>query len=293
MDSAVDDLGYGFGGAPVCCLSSFNPQALPSVAIYGVDRDLSRQHGDPNDGAATQIRQRTARMNPWVRAAEARGYHPVDIGILSGATPQDVGDETVRLVAALAKSSIRPVGIGCDHVISYVQLLGISAVARPTYIYFDAHLDIGLHAGLRAGLDNGNFVHTLLARRIVDRAVNIGARAWSSWAPENAVDGLTIVRTHTSVDESKLMAVFQEIEGPVYVSLDGDVLDPVWAPDCCCPEPLGLTPAELLAMCSAIGRSLHVVGADVAEISGRSGGTSEILLRCVHALFDQHDSGGS
>jgi arginase family enzyme len=86
------------------------------------------------------------------------------------------------------------------------------------------------------------------------------------------------------------MTALQKIEGPVYVSLDGDVLDPVWAPDCCCPEPFGMAPADLLEMCTALGSKLQVIGADVAEISGRSGGTSEILLRCVHALFEQHNT---
>jgi len=74
---------------------------------------------------------------------------------------------------------------------------------------------------------------------------------------------------------------------PVYVSIDADVLDPTGAPNVCCPEPFGLAPSDLLAICKWLGESCEVVGADLCEPmpSPQSLRSEQVLMRCLHALF--------
>jgi agmatinase len=55
--------------------------------------------------------------------------------------------------------------------------------------------------------------------------------------------------------------------GPVFVTVDVDVLDPAFAPGTGTPEPGGLSSRELLRACRALARALDVVGADVVEVS--------------------------
>ena len=54
--------------------------------------------------------------------------------------------------------------------------------------------------------------------------------------------------------------------GPVFVSIDVDVLDPAYAPGTGTPEPGGMTSADLLWAAREIGASIDLVGADVVEV---------------------------
>ena len=55
-------------------------------------------------------------------------------------------------------------------------------------------------------------------------------------------------------------------DGPVYVSVDIDVVDPGMAPGTGTPEAGGLTSRELLATLRGL-QGLHVVSADIVEVA--------------------------
>ncbi|HLW95564.1 MAG TPA: arginase family protein, partial [Solirubrobacteraceae bacterium] len=64
--------------------------------------------------------------------------------------------------------------------------------------------------------------------------------------------------------------------GPVFVSVDVDVLDPAFAPGTGTPEPGGMSSAELLAAVRRFGRELDVVGAEVVEVIPTAVGSADI-----------------
>jgi agmatinase len=55
-------------------------------------------------------------------------------------------------------------------------------------------------------------------------------------------------------------------EGPVFVSVDIDVLDPAFAPGTGTPEPGGMSTGELLWACRTVAAELDVVGAELVEV---------------------------
>ena len=55
-------------------------------------------------------------------------------------------------------------------------------------------------------------------------------------------------------------------EGPVYVTVDVDVLDPAFAPGTGTPEPGGMTSVDLLWAVREIAAQVELVGADVVEV---------------------------
>jgi agmatinase len=65
-------------------------------------------------------------------------------------------------------------------------------------------------------------------------------------------------------------------EGPVFLSIDVDVLDPAFAPGTGTPEPGGLTSTELLWAARTVAASLDVVGADVVEVIPTAVGSADI-----------------
>ena len=76
------------------------------------------------------------------------------------------------------------------------------------------------------------------------------------------------------------------VDGPVYLSIDLDGIDPAFAPGVSHPEPGGLTVREVIAMVQNIAGPL--VGADIVEcnptvdpsgLTARVGGTSKSCRR--------------
>lgn len=53
--------------------------------------------------------------------------------------------------------------------------------------------------------------------------------------------------------------------GPVFLTVDVDVLDPAFAPGTGTLEPGGMSSAELLRACRVAARELNLIGADVVE----------------------------
>src|SRR4029077_12585376 len=65
-------------------------------------------------------------------------------------------------------------------------------------------------------------------------------------------------------------------DGPVFLSVDVDVLDPAFAPGTGTPEPGGLTSGELLYACRETARRLELVGADVVEVIPTAVGSADV-----------------
>jgi arginase family enzyme len=65
-------------------------------------------------------------------------------------------------------------------------------------------------------------------------------------------------------------------EGPVFLTVDVDVLDPAYAPGTGTPEPGGMTPRELLPAVRRIAEAVELVGADVVEVIPSAPGSADI-----------------
>lgn len=275
----------GFGGAPVVPLAELTSGPLAAACFFGVDPDLSRRFGENSDGAAAFVRRSSARMRPWTRR-----YRPsaVDVGVLSG----DVGD-VVRGISEVSTAVFEaghvPVVVGGDHTVSYP--VAVTAAARHedlTYVYLDAHLDLGLHLDGSGELHNGNFVAALAAGGAFREVVNVGARAWTTYDEAYDPGGpVTVVR---EVDPAALSTLRGR---KVHVSLDVDVLDPVYVPNTGSKEPFGATPEQVRCVMAWIADNCTVVSADVSEIvpDPAHSATAEIAMRCIHELVKErkHD----
>jgi agmatinase len=64
--------------------------------------------------------------------------------------------------------------------------------------------------------------------------------------------------------------------GPMFLSVDVDVLDPAFAPGTGTPEPGGMTSIDLLRACRELAARLELVGADVVEVIPTGVGSTDI-----------------
>jgi guanidinopropionase len=167
-----------------------------------------------------------------------------------------------------------PLSVGGDHSVTLPILRAIAAERPVGLVQIDAHCDTGDdYLGSR-------FHHGAPFRRAVEeglldprRAIQIGIRG-----PLNDLDiwdfshqsGMRVIY----MDELYRMGIDAAIaetrrvagDGPTYVSFDVDSLDPAFAPGTGTPEVGGLTTLEGQLLLRGL-RGLHLVGADVVEIS--------------------------
>jgi len=180
-----------------------------------------------------------------------------------------------RLVGEVADAGAIPIVLGGDHSIAEPDVRAVAERHGPVgLVHFDTHTDTGTEV-FGAEVSHGTPMYRLVEAGHVDpsRYVQIGLRGY--WPTEaefawQAERGITSLFMH-DVRELGIRACVERAlevvgEGPTFVTVDVDVLDPAHAPGTGTPEPGGMTPADLLWACREIASRTRVVGADVVEV---------------------------
>jgi agmatinase len=162
-------------------------------------------------------------------------------------------------VAKVYTGGGRPLLLGGDHSITFPILRAVRAQAPSlTILHFDAHPD------LHDVFEGDRFSHAcpfarILDDRLADRLVQVGIRVLSRHGRDQADRfGVEIVDMRAWAAGAR-----PRIEGPVYVSLDLDALDPAFVPGVGHYEAGGLTVRDLLGEIQRLEGP--IVGADVVE----------------------------
>lgn len=205
----------------------------------------------------------------WAAVGDAR--------IGSGTFVEDVETAVGELLAA----SLRVLALGGDHSISY-PLLRAHARVHPalTAVHLDAHPD------LYDELDGNRLSHAcpfarVMEEGLVGRLMQIGIRTST---PHQLVQaerfGVETIEMRNWTTETELP------DGPCYVSIDLDVLDPAFAPGVSHHEPGGMSVRQLLHLIHRLPGP--IVGADLVEYNPRrdpSGITAMVAAKCVKELL--------
>ncbi len=249
--------------------------------------------GAPYDGATTF--RAGSRFGPSaVREASLllRPYDPV-LGVSPFDTVQvaDAGDAALNPVdmieahaaiedaaRALHEGGAAVVGLGGDHSVALPLLRAAAAAHGPLgLIQLDAHTDTW-DSYFGADLTHGTMFRRAVEEGTLDpaRSVQVGLRG--SLYAENDLDenrelGFTAV-TAQMVDRDGVDGALEAVRevaagGPVYVTVDVDVLDPAFAPGTGTPEIGGLTPRELQRLLAGVAdaHGERIVSADVVEVA--------------------------
>lgn len=239
--------------------------------------------GVPFDSTATY--QPGARFGPLLLRESSynfENYHLYLDKVLE-ATFYDMGDvqtvpgnfhKTCKQVEFTVKEIIEkeytPLVMGGDHSISYPVTRAID-IHNATVIHFDAHTDF------RDEYAGEKYSHATVMRRIWElnprEIIQIGIRSSSSEEVNFARDEHIVQFTARDVknEMKNVLKAVEGVEGPVYVTVDMDVLDPAYAPSVGTPAPGGLDPLELETLILKL-KNKEVIGLDVAEVSSSSVG---------------------
>jgi len=201
------------------------------------------------------------------------------------ADPERTHAAIEALVRTAAEAGTIPIVLGGDHSISEADIRAVAAVHGPVgLVHFDTHTDTGREV-FGVERSHGTPMLRLVEQGHVDgaRYAQIGLRGY--WPGEaefawQAERGIASFFMH-DVRERGIEAVVRDAlvhvgAGPVFVSVDVDVLDPAFAPGTGTPEPGGMTSADLLWACRTVAAGADVVGADLVEVIPTGVGSADV-----------------
>ena len=270
--------------------------------------------GAPLDELVTELPG--ARLGPRAIRIASNGFGGVhlDAGIdpFEALRVVDFGDAAVipanpaashaaieRIVGDVVDAGAIPLVLGGDHSIAEPDIRACAERhGQLGLIHFDAHTDTGRELwGVERS--HGTPMYRLVEQGHVagERYAQVGLRGYwpgeqeFAWQRER---GITALRMREVLDRGIADVLAEAIEavgpGPVFASIDVDVLDPAFAPGTGTPEPGGMTSADLLWACRELAARLELVGADVVEVIpsaplGATDVTASVAARIAHELL--------
>lgn len=203
--------------------------------------------------------------------------------VLNGAS--DPGALISAKVAALLSRGFTPILLGGDHAVSWPILQGFRpSFPKLTVLHLDAHPD------LYDSFEGDRQSHAcpfarIMEERLCDRLVQVGIRTLNEHQQQQARRlGVEIIPARSGLEPA--LETIRALAGPVYLSLDLDVLDPAFAPGIGHPEPGGLSTRELLSFIQAVPRG-HLVGADLVDLNPVNDIrdlTARVAAKCIKEL---------
>jgi len=201
-----------------------------------------------------------------------------DLALEKGIAPFTQIEEAVN---SLLAHDVRLVSLGGDHAITYpiVKAFG-KKYDDLNILHLDAHPDLyDDFEGNR--YSNACPFSRIMEEGLVSRLVQVGIRTMNPQQQEQAE------RFNVEVTDMKSWkpGLALSFDGPVYLSLDMDVLDPAFAPGVSHHEPGGLSTRELIGLIQDLEGTL--VGADIVEFNPRRdplGITAMASAKCLKEI---------
>ena len=200
-----------------------------------------------------------------------------DVNVIPGNCQKtcEIVEETVNELLDL---NIKPIIIGGEHSASIGAIKAlIEKYGKLTVIHLDAHRDLAFD------FIGEKYSHATVMRRAHEMGVNliqIGIRSASN-DEEEFVKSTYNIQTFKNKDVHKHMDAIEyylvNVDGPIYISIDMDVVDPSIAPNVGNPTPGGLFISEMETILQTLSHK-NVVGFDVVETaSDRLGDNTAVV----------------
>jgi arginase len=186
-----------------------------------------------------------------------------DLGNLEFNSGEKGFDQITDQIQNLLDQETKPLILGGDHAITYPIIKGFQTkFEKLTLLHFDAHAD------LYEEFEGNRLSHACPFARIMEEGLatdlfQVGIRTMNDHQRQQAERfGVDIIEARDFRQGMKL-----DLSGPLYISLDLDVLDPAFAPGISHHEPGGLSVRDVLDVIQRI--KVPIVGADIVEYNPR------------------------
>ncbi len=259
------DLGLTLGGVPQ------PPEDQARAALIPAPLEATVSYGRGTAAGPLALLQASCHMELYDELLESE---PHRLGICTRPF-LDMGGDPAACLARIREAVAReleagrlPVVLGGEHTVSLgaLQALVERRGADFTVLVLDAHLD------LREQYQGQRLSHACVMRRALELGLavrHLGTRSLS--AGEAAFireQGLRpFWAREVGGDPHWVQRFLQGMEGPVYISLDLDGLDPAFMPATGTPEPGGLNWHQVSEWLQEVCRRFRVLGLDLVELA--------------------------
>jgi agmatinase len=250
------------------------------VAVVGFPFDSGVSYRPGARFGPQHVRQSSKLLRPYHPPLDVHPFHAQQVADAGdvGINPFSI-DDAVATVERAADELREPgstlLSVGGDHTIALPLLRSVARTHGPVAVlHFDAHLDTW-DTYFGAPTTHGTPFRRASEEGLIDRerSMHVGIRGPLYSAKDLSEDGILGFQVVRSDDYQLdgLAGVVERVrtrlaDGPVYVSVDIDVLDPAHAPGTGTPEAGGLTSRELLHTLRSLAGT-NVVGADIVEVA--------------------------
>lgn len=248
------------------------------VALVGVPSDLGLTQRTGARHGPREIRNQSSNVlyyNPLLMMSPFGKLAVGDVGDVLIPSPFDlklVAEAIESTYLRFVERNINPVSAGGDHSVTYPILKALGRKEPLGCIHIDAHLDL---AGDLNGTDlhhgcpfiKGSREGFIDPKRTVHIAIRDPYVLMETYGEEAGMTTINIDRFYDlGVDAVAAEARRIVGDGPTYISMDIDALDPAYAPGTGTPVVGGITSYEAKRLLHGL-RGLNIVGADLVEVS--------------------------
>jgi len=227
------------------------------VVVIGIPFDAGSSFMQGSALAPAQIRKiwNAGATNLFSESGVDLGEHPEFM---------DLGDLQIQAtIAELLDRGVRLICLGGDHAITYPVLKSYRTRYRELEIlHLDAHPDLYESYGGSRTSHACPFAR-IMEEKLASRLVQVGIRTLNAHQKEQADRfGVEIIDMQNFLDWQTV-----DLKGPLYLSIDLDVLDPAFAPGVSHHEPGGMSTRQLIEIIQ--GLKVPLAGADIVEFNPR------------------------
>lgn len=235
-----------------------------TLALIGIPLDENSSFRKGPALAPDRIRESffSDSSNLWTENSIDLGQNRqwIDLGNITDSDGKLTFGTIETAVKKILVSGARLISLGGDHSITYPIIRSFAEKYKDLNIL---HLDA--HPDLYDEINGNRFSHgcpfaRIMEEKLVGRIVQAGIRTLNGHQREQAsAFGVEIIQMKDGLEPLKQI----HFEGPIYLSIDLDCLDPAFAPGVSHHEPGGLTTREVIQIIHQLEGD--IVGADIVE----------------------------
>lgn len=201
----------------------------------------------------------------------------------------ELRDRLTETVQDIVSQERFPIVVGGEHSLSPI----VVSTLKEKYegldvLILDAHLDF------RDRYEGMEYSHATVTRRVSEI---VGPESTVVWGVRSMAKKTSEVEKPDFITcdelqegENKVEEVLQNIDKPIYLSIDMDVIDPSYSPGVGNPEPFGIRPQKIKELIDQI--SSHLVGVDIVETCPKydsSNITSNLASRFIYEIIGSRE----
>jgi formiminoglutamase len=266
------------------------------LAVLGAPVRLGSISGGRFDLAPDAIREALGRYSTWAYEVDVRSIIAEDLGDLSLSESRP-GEAFEALSTAVRTASSRHDAVailGGDNSVTRPGVHGIGpALDGVGVVTIDAHFDLRDTEG---GLNNGNPIRALLEDGLPGRNVcQVGIQPFANSPRYAAVASESGIRKISTIEDVQVLGLDEEVWSAlcllepdvdaIYVDVDLDVLDRIFAPAAPGSRPGGATPDDLHSALRDVGRHPKVRAIDLVEVDPRQDLADVTVLTAASCLL--------